>query len=128
ENAAVFFQCGGPQEVCGPLRTAVEDAIGKAGLTSVRAPVRADIIVDTRVEILQERVDTQFGNTFATRNYSIELSGEAPRTSEAVPMPSSTTLNFDPRYGSERAAEKARVVSSDIVDRVKAFIRKKRGG
>jgi serine/threonine-protein kinase len=128
ENPAVFFQCAGAPEVCAPLRTAVDDAMGKAGLTSVRAPARADIGIEARIEILQERVDRQFGNTFAVRNYSIDVTGETMKTSETVPMPASTTLSFDPRYGSERATEKARVVASDIVDRIKAFVKRKRGG
>ena len=114
--------------MCAQLRTAVTDALDKAGIVNVRVPARADIIVDSTVEIIQERVGQQFGATFATRNYSIEVSGETTRSGEAVPMPPTTTLTFDPQFGSERAAEKARVVAGDITDRVKAFVRKKRGG
>ena len=127
ESPAVFFQCAGAPDVCGPLRAAVDEAIEKGGLSSVRNAARANITVLTRVEILQQRVDRQFQTTFAVRNYSIEVSAETTFTNEAVTMPPTTTLSFDPQFGSERAAEKARLVAGDIVDRIKAFVRRKRG-
>ena len=127
ENPAVFFQCAGVPEVCSPLRAAVDEAIEKGGLSSVRNAARANITVLTRVEILQQRVDRQFQTTFAVRNYSIEVSAETTFANEAVTMPPTTTLSFDPQFGSERAAEKARLVAGDIVDRIKAFVRRKRG-
>lgn len=94
----------------------------------MRNAARADIDVLAMVDIVDERVDRQFGNTFAVRNYSIEITAEAPRTNENVPMPPPTSVTFDAQLGAERAVEKARVVASDIVDRVKAFAKKKRGG
>jgi serine/threonine-protein kinase len=127
ESPAVFFQCDGAPDVCGPLRAAVDEAIEKGGLSSVRNAARANITVLTRVEVLQQRVDRQFQTTFAVRNYSIEVSAETTFTNEAVTMPPTTTLSFDPQFGSERAAEKARLVAGDIVDRIKAFVRRKRG-
>jgi hypothetical protein len=96
-------------------------------LSSVRNAARANITVLTRVEVLQQRVDRQFQTTFAVRNYSIEVSAETTSTNEAVTMPPTTTLSFDPQFGSERAAEKARLIAGDIVDRIKAFVRRKRG-
>jgi hypothetical protein len=126
ESPAVFFQCAGASEVCSPLRAAVDEALEKGGLSSVRNAARANIAVSSRVEILQQRVDRQFQTTFAVRNYSIEVSAETT-TSETVTMPPTTTLSFDPQFGSERSAEKARLVAGDIVDRVKAFVRRKRG-
>ncbi len=127
ESPAVFFQCAGAPDVCGPLRAAVDEAIEKGGLSSVRNAARANITVLTRVEVLQQRVDRQFQTTFAVRNYSIEVSAETTFTNEAVTMPPTTTLSFDPQFGSERAAEKARLIAGDIVDRIKAFVRRKRG-
>jgi len=127
ENPAVFFKCAGANEICAPLGAAVDEALDKAGLASVRNAARADIHVGATVEGMQEKVGQQFNTTFAVRTYSIQVTGEA-RTSEAVPMPPPTTVSFDPQFGSERAAEKARVVAGDIVDRVRAFARKKRGG
>ena len=105
----------------------MDEALEKAGLTTLRSAARADINVGATVEGVQERVGQQFNTTFAVRTYSIQVIGEA-RTSEAVPMPSPTTLSFDPQFGSERAAEKARLIASDIVDRVKSYAKKKRGG
>ena len=97
-------------------------------MINVRGAARADIVVEVTIAVLQERVDNQFGTTFAVRNYSIEVSGEVPRSGEVVPMPASTTVSFDPQFGAERGVEKARLVASDITDRVKAFVRRKRGG
>jgi eukaryotic-like serine/threonine-protein kinase len=119
ESPAVFFS---------PLRGAVDEALEKGGLSSVRNAARANIAVVTKVEVLQERADRQFQTTFNVRNYQIEVSAETTDTSESVSMPPSTTLSFDPQFGSERSAEKARLVAGDIVDRIKAFVRRKRGG
>jgi hypothetical protein len=128
ESPAVFFQCVGVPEVCSPLRGAVDEALEKGGLSSVRNAARANIAIVTRVEVLQERADRQFGTTFNVRNYQIDVSAETTDTSETVSMPPSTTLSFDPKFGSERSAEKARLVAGDIVDRIKAFVHRKRGG
>jgi hypothetical protein len=126
-NPAVFFHCSGAAEICSALKSAVDDALEKGGFGNVRNAARADIDVAARVDGGQERVDRQFGTTFAVRTYSIEVNAEAPRTSEAVSMPPSSTLSFDPQYGGERLAERARLVAGEIVDRVKAFAKKKRG-
>jgi hypothetical protein len=55
------------------------------------------------------------------------LNGEAPRLGDAVSMPAATTVSFDPSFGRERLDEKARLIASDIVDRVRAYVKKKRG-
>jgi serine/threonine-protein kinase len=128
ENPTVFFECAGAPALCGQLRPAVADALEKAGLSSVRNAARADIDVLAMVDIADERVNDQFKTTFVVRNYSIEITAEAPRTGENVPMPPPTSVSFDQQLGAERAVEKARVVASDIVDRVKAFAKKKHGG
>ena len=111
----------GVSEVCAPLRTAVDDALEKAGLPSVRRVNGADVDVAARVDVVQQKVDRQFGTTFAIRTYSIELEGETTKTGEAVSMPGVENLSFDPQFGSERANERARVVAAAVVDRVKAF-------
>jgi len=120
-NSTVAFRCGGAPEVCSALRTAVEEALQKAGISSLRDAARASIAVEATVTPLENRVSQQFGTTFAVRTYSIDVNGEAPRTGENVSMPASTTLSFDPKFGSERVAEKARLVAADIVEKVKAF-------
>ena len=91
----------------------------------MRNASRADVSVIATATVLQEQDSRQFGTTFTVRNYSIEVSGEAPRTSEAVPMPPATTLSFDQRFGSERATETSRLIASDLVDKVQAFAKKK---
>jgi hypothetical protein len=42
-------------------------------------------------------------------------------------MPPAATVSFDPTVGRERLEEKSRLVASDIVDRVRAYVKKKRG-
>ena len=123
--SAVFFQCAGAREVCGALRTAVDEALDKAGLRSVRNPAKADVTVDARVTALGESATRSFDTTLSVQSYSIDLSAETTGTAEAVSMPPSTTVSYDPRFGSERVVEKARLVAGDMVDRVQAFARKR---
>ena len=125
QRTAIAFRCGGPQEVCGPLRAAVDEAVAKAAMHSVRDPSRADVQVEATVAGTQGRTSAQFGTTFAVRTYSIDVAAEATKTSEAVAMPSTSTLSYDPSYGSERVAERARVLASEIVDAVQAFTRRR---
>jgi serine/threonine protein kinase len=121
EKPAVYFHCLGVAEICAPLRTAMDEALEKAGLPSVRRVNGADVDVAARVDVVQQKVDRQFGTTFAVRTYSIELDGETTKTGEAVSMPGVENLSFDQQFGSERANERARVVAAGVVDRVKAF-------
>jgi tRNA A-37 threonylcarbamoyl transferase component Bud32 len=125
EKPAVFFQCTGAEEVCSALRTAVDDELQKARLTSVRNAARADIGISARVAGVEGRVTQQFETTFAVRTYSISLSAEATRTSESVSMPPPATVSYDPSFGSERVAEKARVLASEIADRLQVFVSKR---
>ena len=126
EKPAVFFQCTGAEEVCSALRTAVDDELEKARFTSVRNASRADIGIRARVAGVEGRVTPQFETTFAVRTYSIALSAEATRTSEAVSMPPPTTVSYDPSFGSERVAEKARVLAGEISDKLQGFLSKQR--
>ncbi len=123
---SVFFQCAGAREVCGALRTAVDEALEKAGLRSVRNAAKADIGVDARVTSLGENAARSFETALAVQTYSIDLTGETTGTAEAVSMPPSTTVSYDPRFGSERVVEKARLVAGEMVERVQAFARKRR--
>jgi hypothetical protein len=123
---SVSFRCAGPQEVCAPLRAAVDEALTKHALRSVRDPARAEVSIEATVAGIDGRASAQFGATFAVRTYSIDLTAEAPRTSEAVAMPGATTLSYDPTFGAERVAEKSRVLASDIADAVTAFLGRQR--
>jgi rRNA maturation protein Nop10 len=96
------------------------------GFTALRNPARADVAVDANVTPVDERVSQQFGTTFAVRNYSIDVSGESPKSGEGVAMPAPTTLSYDPKFGSERVVEKARLVADGIVEKVKAYVTRKR--
>ena len=122
---SVFFQCAGAQDVCSALRTAVDEALDRAGMPSVRNPGRADATVSARVAGVDGAATQQFGTTFTVRTYSIELSAEAVRTSEAISMPAATTVSYDPTYGRERVAEKSRLVASDLIDKLQAFAKKR---
>jgi hypothetical protein len=127
ENAAVLFRCSGAPDVCASLRSNVNDALDKAGFRVVTSPDRADIAVGAVAGGLQEKVSQQFGQTFATRTYQIELSGEAPKVGEMIAMPPATTVSFDASFGRERLEEKSRLIAGDVVERVRAFVTKKRG-
>ena len=104
----------------------MDDELEKARFTSVRNAARADIGISARVAGVEGRVTPQFETTFAVRTYSIALSAEARQTSEAVSMPPPTTVSYDPSFGSERVAEKARVLASEISDKLRAFLSKQR--
>jgi hypothetical protein len=104
----------------------VNEALDKAGFRTVTSVDRADIAVGAVAAPLQDKVSQQFGQTFLTRTYSIELSGEAPKLGDAVSMPPSTTVSFDASVGRERLEEKSRLVAGDIIDRLRAFVKKKR--
>jgi len=41
-------------------------------------------------------------------------------------MPAPTTLSYDPSFGSERVAEKARLLAGEIADKLQAFVSKQR--
>jgi hypothetical protein len=127
ENAAVLFRCSGAPDVCSSLRSTVNDALDKAGFRAVTTVDRADIAVGAVAAPLQDKVSRQFGQTFLTRTYSIELSGEAPKLGDTVPMPPSTSVSFDASVGRERLEEKSRLVAADIVERVRAYVKKTRG-
>jgi serine/threonine protein kinase len=127
ENAAVAFRCSGAPDVCASLQTTVSDALDKAGFRVVTSADRADIAVGAIADVLDEKTSRQFGQNFNTRTYHIELSGEAPKFGDTVSMPPPATVSFDPTVGRERLEEKSRLVASDIADRVRAYVKKKRG-
>jgi hypothetical protein len=103
----------------------VNEALEKAGFRTVTSVDRADIAVGAVAAPLQDKVSQQFGQTFLTRTYSIELSGEAPKLGDAVSMPPATSVSFDAAVGRERLEEKSRLVAGDIIDRIRAFVKKK---
>lgn len=92
----------------------------------MRNPERAEVIVKATVTVLDERVDRQFGATFAVRTYSIDVDAETARSSEGIPMPPPRTFSFDQRLGRERLTENARVLADEVVEQVRAFWKKRK--
>jgi len=127
EHAAIAFRCAGAPDVCASLRGAVTDALDKAGFQVVTAPGRADILISAIAGIVDAKVSRDFGNTFNTRTFQIDLTGEAPKLGDSVAMPPPSTVSFDSTLGRERLEEKSRLVAGDVVDRVQAYVKKKRG-
>lgn len=124
QNPRVFFRCMGAPDVCGAVGTAMESALERDNMPSVRAPDRAEIMLTANATALEERVTQQFGTTFATRTFSVGVSGEA-RGGDAVPMPPARTFSFDAQFGRERLPENARLISDDVVEKVRAFWKKR---
>ena len=119
ERPAIFFQCAGAQEVCSALRTAIviRDTEGSKAIGPFYTALGRRV---------WEQPPPPTDMPAAVREYSITLSAEATQTSEAVSMPPPTTVSYDPSFGSERVAEKARVLASEISDKLRAFLSKQR--
>jgi hypothetical protein len=120
-NPAVAFRCAGAANVCASLRSAIGPAFDAQSLVNVQDAAKADILVQARVEVVSERTEQMFGTTFVTRTYSVELTGEASASSQAVPMPSPTTFSFDARVGQERLDAQMRLVAASAAERVRAY-------
>ncbi len=118
-NPTVFVECSGPGEVCSPMRAAFSEAATRDHMTLASSAGRADVVLSVTVEIVEERQTQSFGTTFVTRSYSADVEGESKGS--VVPMPSGRTFSFDANVGRERAAENARLLASDAVDKVRAF-------
>ncbi len=123
-NPTVSFACTGANEICSPLRSAFQETAQRNGLTLVRA--NADIAIAAKVDLLEERVDRQFGTTMAVRSYSIDLEGDATKFNESVPMPPAQNVTADSRFGAERFAEAGRVAAARAVEQLQQYWAKKR--
>lgn len=101
------------------MRSAFGDAATRDQMTLAGSAGRADVVLSVGVEILEERVTRNFGTTFVTRSYSAQVEGDAKGA--AMPMPAGRTFSFDATVGRERAAENARVLASDTIDKVREY-------
>jgi hypothetical protein len=110
--------------VCGAVRSAVSDALERNNMTAVRNPARALLIVTAMASVVQERVNNDFGTPLATRTFSVDLSAET-RDGEVVGMPPSRTFSYDAQYGKDRLDENARLIAGEVVERVRAFAKKR---
>jgi hypothetical protein len=119
EHPTVFVECRGPSEICSPVRSAMADALRKQRMPMATARMRADVTLAVDVEVIDERVQQNFGTTFATRTYAADVAGESHGV--VVAMPPARTFSFDAQLGRERANENARLIAADAVDRVRAF-------
>jgi serine/threonine protein kinase len=122
---SVSFECTGPSEVCGPLRSAIQEAAEREGLPITRRSRDAEILLTAEVSIVDRRQQVQFGTTLVTTTYSMDISGEAPRFDQSIPMPASKTFSADARIGAERYDENARLAAADAIERVRQFWKKR---
>jgi serine/threonine-protein kinase len=124
ENPPVLFRCSGAPEICGSVRSHVDQALERGHLPSVGTADRAAIIVNANASIVQERVSHDFGTPLAARTYSVDLSADS-REGDVVPMPAPRTFSFDATFGRDRLDENARLIADDVVERVRAFWKKR---
>lgn len=96
-------------------------ALEAQSIVAVQDPARADIVVEAHADIVSERNEQMFGTAFVTRTYSVELLGEARRTSQVVPMPAVAGFSFDDRVGQEKLAGQARVIATATAEKIRAF-------
>jgi hypothetical protein len=102
----------------------MDQALAKDSMSSVRDASKAEVSLEGTVTFVDEQKQQMFGQTFTIRNYTIEVSGDARRGGEAVPMPSAETLNYDARYR-DRLDEKARVVAASVVEKIREYWKRK---
>lgn len=116
----MFFRCVGLPELCSSIRSAMDAALEKASMPNTDAPEDADIIVDARVSLESETPQTMFGQTFLVRTFTTEMAGRA-RPNRRVPMPPPRSVSFAPQNRALRADEHARLVSADIVEKIRIY-------
>ena len=120
ENPTLFLRCEGFPAVCNALRATLLEQFQKNNIQPVREPNRAWIVITGNVEVVQERVSREFGQPMQTRTYTVDVSGET-RDGTPVSMPPPRTFSFDAQFGRERLDENARVIASDVTDKIRAF-------
>jgi eukaryotic-like serine/threonine-protein kinase len=127
-HPSVFIRCSGGS-FCGDLRSGVEDALQADSITIAPDAAGADIVVDARVALVDERTSQMFGQTFITQSYSTELSARCQRPpAQSVPMPSPLSVSFDSRARAERVGDHARLVGINVVEKIRAFWEKRKAG
>jgi serine/threonine protein kinase len=120
ENLTVFLRCEGVAAICNALRASLLEQFQKQNIQPVREPNRAAIVLTGNVEVVQERVSREFGQAMQTRTYTVDVSGET-RDGSPVSMPPPRTFSFDAQFGRERLDENARLIASDVTDKIRAF-------
>lgn len=124
ETPAVSFRCDGAAQVCGALRSAMTDAIGRHSLRPVSNEGTADVRVVADVTLADESSEQLFGSTFVIRTYSVEFTGET-RDGEFVSMPAPTTLTFDAAYAQQKLPNDARTMATGAAGQVRSYWRQR---
>ena len=120
----VSFECTGAPEVCLPLRSAIADAVERAGLAVARGLAAPDIVLGAEVTIVEERPQTQFGTNFVVTTYTMDFFGESAPFDQSMPMPAPRTFSTDARF-KDRYMENARLAAADVVERVQQSWKKR---
>ena len=102
----------------------MDQALERSNMPAVRVADRAAVIVTANASVVQERINRDFGTTLATRTYSVDLTGES-REGDSVAMPPTRTFSFDAQFGRDRLEENAKLISDDVVERVRAYWKKR---
>jgi hypothetical protein len=123
-DPSVFVACKGFADVCSVIRAEMTRAFQRDGVsvTADRAP--AGVGVTAVVTLVSEVPSADFGTPMLTRTYSVELVGDA--RGGVVAMPDPRRFSFDPRVGSERLNENARLIAADAVAAARAFVTRTR--
>lgn len=107
-DPTVAFECSGAAEICEPLRTAIQGALAREGLSMTRG--RPDIAITAQASILDDRGDRQFETTMLIRTYS---------------LPAVFTFNGDAGDGADCFEEHARTAAAGTSERLRAYWQKR---
>ncbi len=124
EKPTVSVECDGVRDACGEIRTALQQALEKKGMRSVR-PAGADVLVNVAAEEIEARTEQQFGTTFVIRTYSVTLDAEVPRFGDSVTLPP-RTFSFDARLGQGKLRGEAHVIAASAAERIEKYWETKR--
>jgi hypothetical protein len=126
ENPTVLLRCDGATEVCGAVRDAFNAALERENMPLTSSAPRADIYIVVGATAVDGQVQQQFGTTFVTRNYVINVELEAPKMESAPSAPRERTFSADLRVGRERVNENARLAAMDTVQKIRDFWNRQR--
>jgi serine/threonine-protein kinase len=119
EKPAVLIECSGVPDACAAMRQTLREALDKRGMPAAR-PARADVILTVQAEEIGSRSETQFGNTFVVRDYSVTVEAAAPRFGDSTPL-TEKTFSFDPRFGRDKLRAEAYVIANAAADKVAKY-------
>jgi serine/threonine-protein kinase len=124
EKPSVAIECAGVSDACAAIRMTLREALDKRGMPAAR-PVRADVILNVQAEEIGSRSETQFGNTFVVRDYSVTVEAEAPRFGDSM-LAHERTFSFDPRLGRDKLRAEAHVIANAAAERIERYWESKR--